>query len=429
MGQVQMHQVSLEKAFDDLLEEIRSLARRESGLFDERAAGEGHPIVLYGAGNLGRRTLAGLRKVGVEPLAFCDVNAASLGPSLNGLPVLAPDEAASKYGEGATFVVTIWSPGAERSFRAIREQLVAKGCRHVEWFVPLFWKYQEALLPHCHIHAPHRIVDAAKDVAGVFAQWADEASRIEYLAQLRLLVSLEGGSEGLPPSSPYPAYFPFDLFRLAGQDVFVDGGAYDGDTIRSYLEHHSESLRKLLAFEPDPLTFQLLERSVSQLPAEVRGWITLQNAAIGQKTGTVRFDAQGTVGSAIQSNGSLEIECVGLDEVLQDFDSIYVKMDIEGAELEALQGMRRTIASKTPILAICVYHLQEHLWEIPRYIRELSDAYALFLRRHGDEFGDLVCYAIPKNRLSLDFHAELEGGNYSFPSVASNDLKNVKETP
>ncbi|MGO8746186.1 MAG: hypothetical protein ACLQNE_09370, partial [Thermoguttaceae bacterium] len=64
-------------------------------------------------------------------------------------------------------------------------------------------------------------------------------------------------------------------------------------------------------------------------------------------------------------------------------------------EPQALAGARQTILRHHPALAVCVYHRQEHLWEIPLYLRDLWDGYRFFLRRHGDEFGDVVCYALP----------------------------------
>ena len=80
---------------------------RESKAFDEVAA-PGSGLVLFGAGNLGRRTLAGLRKIGIEPRCFVDNNSSRWGLSLDGLPLIGPEEAARLYGPSATFVVSIW---------------------------------------------------------------------------------------------------------------------------------------------------------------------------------------------------------------------------------------------------------------------------------------------------------------------------------
>jgi hypothetical protein len=76
-----------------------------------------------------------------------------------------------------------------------------------------------------------------------------------------------------------------------------------------------------------------------------------------------------------------------------------IKMDIEGFELEALEGAREVIEKHQPILSICVYHRQNDLWRIPLFIRSLVKDYRLFLRPHDVDGWQLVCYAVPPNRL------------------------------
>jgi len=78
----------------------------------------------------------------------------------------------------------------------------------------------------------------------------------------------------------------------------------------------------------------------------------------------------------------------------------YLKMDIEGAEVDTLAGASRVIRDHAPVLAICCYHCQDHLWRIPLPIHSLNPDYRFFLRPHDLEMWDLVCYAIPSGRLT-----------------------------
>ena len=94
-----------------------------------------------GAGGLGRRALAGLRRHGVEPLAFADNGIERQGTTLDGVPVLSPEAAAREFGRRAVFVVTIWGANRPHRFAHSREQLRALGCDVVCSFPPLFWKY------------------------------------------------------------------------------------------------------------------------------------------------------------------------------------------------------------------------------------------------------------------------------------------------
>src|SRR5436190_17949264 len=94
---------------DALLGEDLAAARaREASRFDSVATPFERSLVLFGAGNLGRKTLRGLRKLGIEPLAFANNNASQWGANVDGLPVLSPAEAAARYARRAAFVMTIW---------------------------------------------------------------------------------------------------------------------------------------------------------------------------------------------------------------------------------------------------------------------------------------------------------------------------------
>jgi hypothetical protein len=115
---------------------------------------------------------------------------------------------------------------------------------------------------------------------------------------------------------------------------------------------------------------------------------------------TLRFDAGGSLSSATNPNGALEITCMTVDDLLQDTTPTYIKMDIEGAEPEALHGASRAIRRSAPILAVSAYHRPNHLWRIPALLKSLRPDYRIFLRPHNEEGWDTVCYAVPNDRLS-----------------------------
>ena len=92
------------------------------------------------------------------------------------------------------------------------------------------------------------------------------------------------------------------------------------------------------------------------------------------------------------------MECVRLDDALAGAEVSFIKMDVEGAELDALEGARAIITSQRPVLALSAYHRQDHLWRIPQMIRGMSDDYHLVLRAHRLDGWETVCYAIPEER-------------------------------
>ena len=388
---------TLEEQLEDLLDESPQAAlRRERAAFDELAAPHGERLVLFGAGGLGRKTLAGLRRAGVEPLAFADNDTRLWGTVVEGLPVLAPAEAAERYGSRAAFVVAIWRAGSTDVMGDRMRQLRELGCETVVAFVPLFWKHADVLVPHYAVDLPHRALAQADAIRAVFPLWADDASRAEFVAQVRW--RLHADFDALPAPVGHEAYFPDDLVDLRPDEVVVDCGAYDGDTIRSLVRHDVATKGRIVAFEPDPANYEALQRYVETLPATMRKRIVLHQAAVGARDGTVRFDSSGTASSAVGDGGAV-VDCVRLDGVLDGTVPTCVKMDIEGSELDALEGAAAVIRDAHPVMAVCAYHRQDHLWRVPATLAGFTDRYRYYLRPHALEVWDLVCYAVPASRL------------------------------
>jgi FkbM family methyltransferase len=385
---------SVQQQIEELLREGREGAlQRERTTFDQLVGPRGKSLVLFGAGGIGRKTLAGLRKVGIEPLAFADNNAALWGTKVNGLQVMSPREAAVRYAAAAAFVVTIWcGEGYERMGDRLRF-LNSLGCTHTAPFGALYWKYSETFLPHYSAAPAHQVHDVAAEVLEAAELWADEASRQEYLSQIRWRLTFD--SEGMADPVEHPIYYPPELGAILPSEVFVDCGAYDGDSLKNFLVRAQPGFQRILAFEPDPASYRKLSELVSSLPC--KDAIEIHQAAVGAENGTVIFSADGSLGASTGS-GSLEVKCVKLDEALRGTVPTFLKMDIEGAELDAIRGARCMIQKHAPALAICSYHTQDHVWNIPRLIHSIRPDYKFYLRPHLMEVWDVVCYAIPAHR-------------------------------
>jgi FkbM family methyltransferase len=379
-----------------LSESVSQAVLREQSALDAAAEPFSRAIVLFGAGVIGKKALGALRSLDIEPLAFADNNRAIWGQAVDGVQVLSPDEAAERFGRKAAFVVTVWTPGAScpKVFRQLRDL----GCAKVIPFFPLLWKCPQAFGSTYCLDLPHKVLQQRDSVQVGLSLWADEASRSEYLAQVRL--RLLGDLDGLPPPCPFDQYFLDDLFRLTDNEMFVDCGAYDGDTLRAFIGRRGAAFAGFLALEPDAANFQKLRESVAALAPDIARKVQLQPCAVGATNGRVRFTAAGT-GSAISADGAGEVQCVALDRVAASDLATYIKMDVEGAEADALMGAERLIRDRLPLLAIAAYHKQDDLWRIPLLIRSFSSQYRLFLRPHDAAF-ELVCYAIPLHRLLPD---------------------------
>lgn len=381
---------------DDLLDrDLATVKAWERTAFDEDAGPFGRSLVLYGAGTLGRRLLVCLRSVGVEPLAFSDSSAALWGQTVEGLLVASPEEVAKRFGRAAAFVVTIHN-GLHR-FTDTRDKLRALGCAKILPATKLVWKFHDALLPTFWQDLPHKTYEEANRVRQGYQVWADDFSRREYRAQIAWRTA--GEIEALAPPVPGESYFPKDLISLVPEEHFFDGGAFDGCTIKSFLQQSQQRFARITAAEPDPANFGKLSEWLSTLPQAVRSRIVAHRVAVGARRETLRFNALGSVASALATDGSLEVQCVPLDELLRDAPPTYIKLDVEGAEPDALRGASGLIQAHHPMLVACLYHKLDHLWAIPLLIRSLYDGYRLYLRPHECEGWQLVCYALPPERL------------------------------
>jgi FkbM family methyltransferase len=354
-------------------------------------------LVLYGAGSIARLILPRLRRAGIEPFAFCDRNPRLWGTSIDGLAVTSPEEAAAKFGARSAVVMTVFNHAA--AYAEIGEYLTGLGFRRAIPCLTLLWKYGADLLPLFALDLPQKLVVQRREIAAAAAMWSDEASRAEYWAQIRW--RLQGGlKDRRPPVADQ--YFPSDLFALDDREVFVDCGAFDGDTLRDFTARRLGRFGHVYALEPDPATFPRLCAATDALTLrwgdEFRRRVTLLQLAAGETAGWIRFAALGNESSAISPSGELRVDCRPLDEVLVGVEPTYLKFDIEGAERAALAGVQNTVRRARPILAVCVYHRPDDLWQIPLWLRDALEGYHFHLRRHTEESFESVCYAVPHER-------------------------------
>ena len=378
-----------------LSESVASARERECRAFDEAAGPFAQSLVLYGAGNLGRNVLRGLRKNGMDAIAFADANPVLSGKLVEGVPVFSPEDAARKFGKNAAFVVCVWHPDPNCGVQHIVNKLGHLGARAALPFNFLFWKYSDSFLPHYFWDLPSRLLVAAPEINRTYRSFDDELSKAQFVRDLEL--RLLGRFCERPLQEAGKQYFPRDLFRVSRDECFIDCGAYDGDTIRELVEETGGDFRKAIAFEADPKNFARLQECVTAM-AGVRERVVLHRSAVARRKGTLRFAATAGSNASVSASGDTIVPCVALDEVLGDERPTMIKMDIEGSELDALEGAARIIATHNPLLAICVYHCPDHFWKIPHWPKGAVAEARLSLRSHAMDGFDSVCYAVPPDR-------------------------------
>ena len=389
---------------EDLLSESpESVIERERTTHDQQTAPFNNQIILFGTGKLGRRTLKGLRELGIEPLAFCDNNSVIWGSNIEGLKVLSPEQAVSDFSDKAAFVVTIWNDTLGHPLDEVREKLKSYGSCTVVSFLPLYWKHPKQFLPYFSLDLPSKMLADREELLAINPLIADSESRLNFLQNIKS--RFKGELEILPRSIDKGIQFKNEFLKPNIEEVFIDAGAYNGDTLKLMLESSTFEFREFIALEPDPNNFTALNEFISSLNHKVSSKITALPVAVSNFNGEISFDGSGTEQAQISSAGHIKVECCRIDDLLNDKEVTFIKMDIEGAEPDAIEGAAEIIKGKAPILAISVYHQLDHLWKIVSLINKIKTGYSFLFRPHAAGGWDYILYAVPQNRLAISLSA------------------------
>lgn len=368
---------------DFLKESVEAARLREQRTFDDLLTGARGRVVLFGAGSLGQKVLRTMHQHGVFPMALADNDPRMLGKSFDGTSVYSLDEAIRRWGRDALFVVTIFRPLGNEGMPQRLAELRNSGCAFVTSFLPAAWKWPE-LLPHYGVDLPSRILGKTESIDFVSQLWSDAGSREVFRQQLAWRLHADFSAVENPTPQQY---FPNDILLPLEGEAFLDGGAFDGDTLRRIPWH----LGMIWAFEPDPISASRLRPC---LPASAM----LYQAALGECEGIVPFNSTGTPSSARSYSGSAYVPVLQLDTLFDRENPTFIKLDIEGDEMAALRGARNLLRRAQPVVAVCLYHRPEHLWEIPRLLGDLLPGHGFYLRVHEYDGFELVLYAIPPKR-------------------------------
>ncbi|HEV7425541.1 MAG TPA: FkbM family methyltransferase [Thermoanaerobaculia bacterium] len=377
------------------IEELDQLLREPPDAAAARARARlpvnGAPIVLYGAGTLGTTVANNLRAAGIEPAAFADDTPEKQGMRIAGVAVMPVREAASRFGKEAIFVVTILNPllrfvDARTRLRGITDGPVVS-------FLDVAWMHPEEFLPYYQFELPQDVLRKRDRIALAASRFADDESRRQFAAQLRFRLHLD--YDALPENS-HDDYFPDLLPRLDPECVFVDCGAFDGDSVRKFLEVQNGRFGEVYAFEPDQRNCERLRASVESMPRNTADRIHVHAAAVGDARGKLRFNMTGNMSASLSNGGGVDVDVVRVDDIVPVTTAqTYVKYDVEGGEWEALRGTQRLLEGGHSLLAVSIYHRPDDLWELPLYLDSLDLGYDLYLRTQGEDGMDVICYAIP----------------------------------
>ena len=183
-------------------------------------------------------------------------------------------------------------------------------------------------------------------------------------------------------------YFDCPLFVTEEEEIFVDCGCYDAETSNQFSNWCKGNYNRIIAFEPDKILFSTIKENCKLPHFDIFPYAT------GEHKHEASFSMTSDGGSGISANGSEKVWVNSIDNVLNGEKATFIKMDVEGAELESLKGASLTIQKYKPKLAISIYHKPEDIVEIPCFIESLRNDYRYYIRHYTNCMWETILYAI-----------------------------------
>lgn len=335
------------------------------------------PLVMYGAGSYAVDVARFLTKYNITITAACvDSAYFKSGQTLLGtIPVVSLEDALQKY-DKCNVVIGF------NDFIKANKTLTKLGNKNETFFIDA--------PNHLEFFDYAYIKKHQKEFEDTYAMLEDQKSKDIFVAFVNSKIA--GDPTPLYKFADFNQYFS-EPVQLTDKEVFVDCGAYDGDTVRSLIKNTDGKYNKIFSFEPDEENYKKLKAYIKK--EQVKNIETINAGAWSEKT-VLQFSSEGNTAAIVESGGDFSVAVDTIDNVVKDEPVTYIKMDIEGAELEALKGAKQTITKNHPKLAICAYHKPDDLTALPEYIKKLNPNYKLYLRHHQYMSWEMVLYALPK---------------------------------
>lgn len=285
----------------------------------------------------------------------------------------------------------------------LRQQLESLGAKHTYHATDLLRAYPNLVT----LAKPGTGREDREDALSTRKLYADEASKRVVESIVRSWMFPED-TEGPEPaeliSDIADIYFP-DFIKALPHEVFVDVGAFDGDTLDQFVAWNGRATQsKAIAIEASYLNFEKLKAKWSRVPA-----VSLVRAAVSDKDyGDALWWEEGVAShedrrTLEDCDPKIRAPMRSLDSILKDEGMVtFIKADIEGCELTMLEGAGETIRRFMPILAVVCYHHPKDLSELPRFIHKIAPGYKLFLRKYAPDFYESVLYAVPSDRVDWE---------------------------
>jgi FkbM family methyltransferase len=351
-----------------------------TGEFDRLCkALEGKTVVLFGAALIGDLFYNKLTSNGIIVTCFVDNYAVGITPNGNG-PIINAVQLKSQYPDAMVIISN------DKARDIIYSQLLELG------FSPeQIVKYPMSLLATMTMKDFSQYIDGHERAYDYFSH--DPLSQKIIIDRIRCYLFGESIEK-----SESPQYFEKGLIKLSDEEVFADGGFFTGDTAEEFIRQTDNKFTAIYGFEPD-------EHSARKVSPKVisDNRITIVPKGLYSENTVLRFISTGGTSRASGGNiveqdaeNTILISVTSIDDFFSDKEEkpTYIKLDIEGAEHDALLGMKNVIKENRPKLAICAYHKPQDIYDLRELISSFRGDYKFYLRHYANYFWETVLYAV-----------------------------------
>ncbi len=339
-------------------------------------------VYIFGTKKLGLKTLNCLKSIGIEPIGFIDNNKKIQGHYLKGKRIYSLKEIDEKS-QPIIIVASIMY------MNEISDQLKKeKFYKVIPYPILTLWDEKKFPAQFTLINIQGDLVKNEIEYINLYYDLQDEESKYILNNIIKFRATLNFKYMDLCYDEKNIQYFDIDILKLNENEIFVDGGAFDGDSAMNFIEQSNYKYKKLYLFEPNKSLLEEAKKNLRQYKN-----VIYSSYGLYSEKKILKFTDTGGLDGRISEDGNVKVNAVSLDDFIHENIS-FLKLDIEGGEIEAIKGAARHIRNNKPKLAIAVYHNSSDIWSIPKLINSINTSYRFYLRHYTRNVADTVLYCI-----------------------------------
>ncbi len=323
------------------------------------------PIFIYGMGDGALKILAVFEKYGITCAGFFASDEFVRGHSFMGHLVRKLSDIEAEHDD--FIIVLAFAAGYEKLYTQIRE-IAAKH----EFYAPDVPVVTDKQNIADDLFTYEYCLDNAEKFDKVYHLLGDEISKKVFADVINFKIS--GKIEHLHSCTTERTEVFKEIIKLKTDDVYVDLGAYTGDTVAEFIQACNGKFKQIHAFEPNLRNFKKMQNNLSE-----ENNVVLYNAGAWDTSGLIDFtDGEGRMTRA-KIGGNNTTICYAVDEKIQG--ATLIKLDVEGAERRAILGAKNNISDGSNVIT-ALYHRNEDMFDIPLLLHELNPNLKFYIRHH-----------------------------------------------